>query len=298
MKKIAFISLAAIMTSLAASADTIVTSKTYVDNRDNLKQNAITAGTAGSLVTYVGTTTTNGGANLGEQAVFSSTTASSYNSTNDASKIPTMGAVMAQISNSASGVLPSATANQVLQYNATSSAWESTTMDSAPTSASVKPVTSGGVYTAVDAKQNKLDANNATTYPNGSLVAYGTTAGTPTAKKIVTTVAQNGTDIPTDGAVYTAVSGKQDNLGGGANADKVVTATSTAGTVTYTAIDTTPTQNSTNLITSGAVYSVKSQVDALANCTHTCASSDPTNHSDWCDLITINCVNTASNSQS
>lgn len=249
------------MTSLAASADTIVTSKTYVDARDDLRV-PINQGVGTNNANVGKTLVVNGQGNL------------------------ELGTV--------SGLLPSGSNNQILQHNGTT--WVAETMDSTPTASSTNPVTSGGVYTAVDAKQNKLDANNATTYPNGSLVAYGTTAGTPTAKKIVTAVAQNGTDIPTDGAVYTALSGKQDNLGGGANADKVVTATSTAGTVTYTAIDTTPTQNSSNLITSGAVYSVKSQVDALAACTHTCASSDPTNSPNACDLITISCVEPASNS--
>ena len=61
-------------------------------------------------------------------------------------------------------------------------------------------------------KQNKLPANNATTNPNGSLVAYGTTAGNPTSKKIVTAVASGGTDIPTDGAVYAAVDTKQNKM--------------------------------------------------------------------------------------
>lgn len=247
MKKLAFISLAAIMASFVASADTIVTSKTYVDNKDNLKQNAITAGTAGSLVTYVGTTTTNGGANLGEQAVFSSTTASSYDSTNDASKIPTMGAVMAQISNSASGVLPSATANQVLQYNATNSAWESTTMDSAPTSASVKPVTSGGVYTALSGKQDTLTFDS-----------------TPTASS---------TNPVTSGGVKTYVDGK----------------VSSASTVSSSSTTTAPNEK--------AVYDLVSPIQTavtnLQGCTHTCASSDGTA---VCDLITINCVQTASQS--
>jgi hypothetical protein len=193
--------------SFGAFADTIVTSKTYVDSKDNLKQNAITAGTAGSIVTYLGTTTTNGGANLGEKAVLSGTT---YDSNTDADKIPTMGAVMAQISSSAASVLPTGTANQILQHNGTN--WAADTMDSAPTASSNKPVTSGGVYTAVDAKQNKLDANNSTANPNGSLVAYGTTAGTPAVKKIVTTVAANGTDIPTDGAVFSAVDAVQQSV--------------------------------------------------------------------------------------
>ena len=63
-----------------------------------------------------------------------------------------------------------------------------------------------------DGKQNKLVANNSTTNPNGSLVTYGTTAGTPGSKKIVTAVASGGTDIPTDGAVYSAVQTKQNKM--------------------------------------------------------------------------------------
>ena len=67
----------------------------------------------------------------------------------------------------------------------------------------------GAVYAGLYGKQEKLVANNATTYPNGSLVAYGATSGVPTAKKIVTSLATNGTDIPTDGAVEKAVAHKQ-----------------------------------------------------------------------------------------
>lgn len=52
------------------------------------------------------------------------------------------------------------------------------------------------------------------------------------------------------------LSSKQDKLGGGNDAGKVVVAGSTAGTVSYTGIDTTPTESSTNLITSGALYNL------------------------------------------
>ncbi len=203
MKKIAFSGLFVALISFGATADTVVTSRTYVDTKDNLKQNAITAGAANTVAMFTGETTTNGGANITSRNLYSDTTAGNYVSDTHSTYIPTMGAVMAQIASSASSVLPSGTSGQILQHNGTS--WVADTMDSAPTSASTKPVTSGGVYTAVDAKQEKLIANDASTYPNGSLVAYGTTAGTPTAKKIVTTIAQNGTDIPTDGAVYSAI---------------------------------------------------------------------------------------------
>ena len=73
-------------------------------------------------------------------------------------------------------------------------------------------VTGASLAQGLALKQNKLAANNSTNNPNGSLVTYGTTAGQPGSKKIVTTVASGGTDIPTDGAVYTAISGKQDTI--------------------------------------------------------------------------------------
>ena len=89
-------------------------------------------------------------------------------------------------------------------------------MDSAHTSATpiedlpdnvvVSPVV---IASELSYKQNKLRANNSISSPNGSLVTYGTAAGTPGSKKIVTAVANGGTDIPTDGAVYTAVNAKQ-----------------------------------------------------------------------------------------
>ena len=49
-------------------ADAIVTSKSYVDNRDALKQDKITAGTTGNVVTYNGTQ--NGQAQFSERAIF------------------------------------------------------------------------------------------------------------------------------------------------------------------------------------------------------------------------------------
>ena len=56
------------------------------------------------------------------------------------------------------------------------------------------------------------------------------------------------------GDTATDLSGKQDNLGGTGMGGKVVTASETAGTVTYTSIDTAVTSGSNNLVTSDAVY--------------------------------------------
>ncbi len=46
--------LVSVMTLCAAFADSVVTSKSYVDAQDALKQDKITAGTRGSVVTYAG----------------------------------------------------------------------------------------------------------------------------------------------------------------------------------------------------------------------------------------------------
>ena len=120
-------------------------------------------------VSLVTRTTTNG--LTGERQIFEESDVANYDSGTTEEKqakaisIPTMGAVMAAISANTPS-LPAGSANQVLQYNGTTSAWESTTMDTTPTQSSVKPVTSGGVKTYVDSavatKQDKIPANNFT----------------------------------------------------------------------------------------------------------------------------------------
>ena len=201
MKNIGFISVLAVLVSFGASADSVVTSKTYVDTK---MQSKIATGDANQIPVYTGALSDTNAPTFAPRAIHSANT---YTSGTDDDKIPTMGAVMAQIQSSASEVLPTGTENQVMQHNGT--AWVAQTMDNTPTDASTKPVTSGGVYTAVAGKQNILPVNDVTNNPSGSLVAYGTTAGTPATKKIVTTVAPNGTDIPTDGAVAAAVASVQ-----------------------------------------------------------------------------------------
>lgn len=51
--------------------------------------------------------------------------------------------------------ISSPAADQVLQYDSSTNKWINTSMDSAPTSGSNKPVTSGGVYSALANKSNK-----------------------------------------------------------------------------------------------------------------------------------------------
>ncbi|MBP5363899.1 MAG: hypothetical protein J6Y49_00925 [Alphaproteobacteria bacterium] len=94
-----------------------------------------------------------------------------------------------------------------------------------------------------------LDSN--TTY--SGMTAAEITAGTATTNRLISP-ANLKTAIET-WAPETDISGKQDNLGGSGNDGKAVIASSTAGTVTYKAIDTTNggTASSADLITSGAV---------------------------------------------
>ena len=404
MRKVGFFALLTALASLGANADTVVTSKTYVDAT---RQAKITPATTGTVATYNGTDS-NGGAIFSSKNVYSDTTASNYVDSTHSSYLPTMGAVMAQINGATASVLPSGSANQMLQHNGTS--WTAVSVDTTPTANHNQPVTSGGVKTYVDSavatKQDQIPANNFTvdgmSFPglvattdsagtvgevgiysltavaNGdsgaianfvelsgasdsaelarmdsmvpSLALFGILEGylgkkqdkqiglTPVGNansidagrvlvvgndgKIAmgaapdTTPTDSSNSLVTSGGVYDSLAGKQDNLGGSGNGGKVVTATNTAGTVTYTTIDSVPTSASNNLVKSGgvktyvdskvstsssisnvstttapnekAVYdsinAVQSAVTALQNCTHTCANSD-------CTLIDVDCVN-------
>ena len=178
-KSLLFGAIVSIITTNAI-ANQVLTSQTYVDNADALKQDKITAGTTGNVVTYNGTT--NGQAQFSERGFFdwqndtdgigdgsrahinqgsegklisadvyvvdnqdiwesiyaidgapetvvvrnaygspyderaSYNGATTYNSSTDADKIPTTGAVMAAISNN-TPTLPTGTANTVVMYN-------------------------------------------------------------------------------------------------------------------------------------------------------------------------------------
>ncbi len=63
-----FGTIASVIAINSVFADTIVTSQSYVDNHDALKQDKITAGTTGNVVTYNGTQ--NGQAQFSERAIF------------------------------------------------------------------------------------------------------------------------------------------------------------------------------------------------------------------------------------
>ncbi len=89
-------------------ADTIVTSQSYVDNHDALKQDKITAGTTGNVVTYNGAQ--NGQTQFAERAIFDGT--NEYNEQTDANKLITAGAV-----NTMAPELPTGEPDYVVTYD-------------------------------------------------------------------------------------------------------------------------------------------------------------------------------------
>ena len=198
------VALLAVVPSLAF-AEGVLTSQAYVDAQDNLK------------VSIHQTTGTNN-SNVGKTLVV------------DSSGDLVLDTIDA---------LPSGSANQVLQYNGTNSAWESVGMDAAPTQSSVKPVTSGGVYNALQ-------------------------SATAVSNFVENAINSNVTDkAPAEQAVYNALNAKQDKQIGAAPVDTTSNSTD-AGKILVVgndgkiavgvAVDTTPTQSSNNMVTSGGVY--------------------------------------------
>jgi len=295
MKKIFFVALTIAMGAVCAMADSVVTTKTYVDAKvvpqgsasgsiftssspddrvpsakavytalDAIDGTAYTAGTGIGVANHVIS-------NTGVTAVAASDSSTGTDGTISVTTNGTTAEVA--VKGLAGAAYKSVTTDGTLADAAAASGEHSSDYASLPTA--------GAVKTYVDAH-------------TGSNIISQTITDGVTGK------------APSEDAVHDALAGKQDNLGGTVNnvstAGKVVTATATAGTVDYTGIDTTVTNGSNNLVTSDAVYdainTVQTAVTALQACTHTCVSSDPTNNPTRCDLITINCVDSGSGSGS
>lgn len=146
-----------------------------------------------------------------------------------------------------------------------------------------------------------LNGDASTTGSVAKAIADANTATTAAlankADKATTLAGYGITDAYTKGEVDTELAKKQNNLGGASDAGKVVTATATAGTVAYTAIDSAPTANSTNLITSGGVKSAldtaASNVTALTTRMDTAESDIDTLESGKQDKLTATNVTTS-----
>ena len=108
--------------------------------------------------------------------------------------------------------------------------------DSTPTQNSQKPVTSDGVYSALNNKQDELTFDNSPTPNSGNPVTSAGIYVALDAKQdeltFDSTPTQNSGNPVTSDGIYTALAGKQDSL----------------------TFDPTPVQNSTNPVTSGGVY--------------------------------------------
>lgn len=199
MKKLVFVSLAAVMASFAASADTIVTSKTYVDTK---MQSKMATGSANEIPVYTGSLSDTNAPTFSPRAIHSGDT---YTAGTDANKIPTMGAVMAQITTNAVQ-LPTGTAGSVVLYDANgeigaeraiattlgtdttattlpttgavvtglNSKQDTLTFDNTPTANSDNPVKSGGIKTYADGKVSSattISTTSTTTAPNEKAVS-------------------------------------------------------------------------------------------------------------------------------
>lgn len=107
-KKLLFAIIAAIAATNAYS-DQVLTSRAYVDDGLATKQDKITAGTTGAVVTYNGIQ--DGQTQFTERAIYDGS--ATYDSTTDANKLITAGAV-----NTMTPSLPTGTANAAVTYDA------------------------------------------------------------------------------------------------------------------------------------------------------------------------------------
>lgn len=141
--------------------------------------------------------------------------------------------------------------------------------DDTPTEGSTDLITSGGVYTALTAKQGTLTFDstptNGSTNPVTSDGIYDALALKQDALTIDATPTDASTNPVQSGGVYTALGGKQDTLVGSGTGQniKTINNTSIVGTGNISVqptltFDSAPADGSTNPVTSGGVYTALS----------------------------------------
>ncbi len=144
--------------------------------------------------------------------------------------------------------------------------WISYTFDATPTASSINPVTSGGIYTALQEKQDALTIDAVPTSGSTHVVESGGVYAALQDKQDTLTFDSTPTDgsnnpVTSDG-VYDALQGKQDTLTFDANptenSDNPVKSggvfNALAGKQDTLTFDSTPTAASTNPVTSGGVH--------------------------------------------
>ena len=264
----------AVHDALADKQDTIPARSTKIDNSDNtyapsVVTNGTTDGTVGQMAIITGTRMFADGLNWED-----------YHYNDDL--IPTLGAVGLEVQNIWNAIIPfawnnttstAAVNNYSTTFNGTTNNWL--------TNQSTQYIQGNVFANGLALKQNKIPAHAANVAD--SVLTDSTTAGVVQKRTILDmdTYDENygwedlaglSNMIPDAGTVGSAIGEiddtKQNKLGGSAStAGKVVTATATAGNVTYTGIDTTVTNASSNLVTSGAVYTAVSTKQNQMTCT-------------------------------
>ena len=132
------------------------------------------------------------------------------------------------------------------------------TFDTAPTSLSTNPVTSGGVYNALMQKQDALTSGFGITISDATIAADTSTLATKADLAFKQDVLTAGANITISGNTISSnvdTSGLQNQIDNNANSISNLYATK-QGVLTF---DLTPTQNSNHVVTSGGVY------DAIQN---------------------------------
>lgn len=191
-KKLLFGLIGAIVAT-GAFANQIVTSQTYVDNMDALKQDKITAGTTGAVVTYNGTA--DGQTQFTERAIYDGS--ATYDATTDANKLITAGAV-----NTMTPELPTGRANAAVTYDANGNIGGERRIDDSGGRASVLTPRSDEWLTSVSGVKGTLkyitSVQSASTVPSGGmffLPVFSENEDTPTFGRV--TVANSVEDLGT-----------------------------------------------------------------------------------------------------
>lgn len=151
-------------------------------------------------------------------------------------------------------------------YTAVSAKQDKLTFDTSPTSGSGNPVTSGGVYTAIAAKQDKLTFDTTPTSGSTNPVTSGGVFSAINAIPSITVdsaLSSTSTNPVQNKVINTALSNKMDKVTSIGSSTKPIYINSSGvptacnysiGAAASKSVDTTVTSGSSNLITSGAVY--------------------------------------------
>ena len=147
--------------------------------------------------------------------------------------------------------------------------------DSAPTNNSSKPVTSGGVYTALGNKQDTLvSGTNIKTINGNSLLGTGDiTISGGSSITVDSTWVANSTNPAESQLIQTALGGKQDTLTAGTGIS--ISGNTISSTITQVTVDQTLNALSTNAISNAAVTAAIGDIEAALQAINGTTPSNP-----------------------